>query len=306
MTGVKDEHTAKTKLSFRRKLLHSIIAFFLVILGWLVWQIFAFNNAVRMAEEAGFVWYSEDPITLIRKDWRNALKKSPGGLNERSLHMVDVSDLDAYREMLQHLRPKALSLRNCTKLQNVNGLNYLTSLVDLDLQDCRELQNIDGLRYLTALEWINLNCCAELKHLDGLEGINSLTDLYLHECTALQNIDGLKNLTKLIRIQLSSCTELQNLDSLNGLISLEELLLSNCNKLKNVDGLKGLPAMTYIDISGCIEIQNIDSLKSLTTLRYISLQGCYKIPAADLRQLSAALPKTNIVFPDGTMTPPQE
>jgi hypothetical protein len=236
MTGVKDEHTVKTKLSFRRKLLYGISVFFLVVIGWLLWQVFTFNNAVRMAKEAGFSWESDDPITLIREDWRNALKKETWVSDYRVLRMRDVSDLDDYREMLHLLRPAYLYLSSCTKLQNVDGLRNLTSLVELDLQDCIELQNVDGLKGLPALE----------------------------------------------RINLSGCTSLQNVDGLNGLTSLEILLLSNCTELKNVDNLKGL-----------------------TTLGLIILLNCNKISVADLRELDPAPRDTNIIFPDGTTTPPQ-
>ena len=191
MKGVNDEHTVKSKLSFRRKLLYGISAFFLVVIGLLFWQLYTYNNAVRMAKEAGFYWSCDDPISLIRRNWRYAFENSTWGPHDRVLVIKKVSTLDDYRQMLQYLRPTALDISGCPELKNVNALKGLT---DLEI-------------------------------------------LTLRACTALQNVD---------------------------------------------------------------------SLKSISSLEDLDLSGCHKIPAADLRELSAALPKTNIVFPDNTNNPPQE
>lgn len=268
ITGVKDEHTAKTKPSFRRKLLVGIIAFFLAFTAWLLWEIYAFNNAVQMAKEAGFELDFDDPISLIRKDWRNALEKKTWGPHDRVLSMRDVSDLDAYREMLHNLRPTYLYLNNCNRLQNVDGLRNLTSLVRLELRNCIELQNVDGLKGLTALREIELANCNKLKNVDGLKSLSQLKDLHI--------------ISKK-EIHISSSSELQNVDSLKYLTSLEVLILNECTELKNVDALKGLSTLIYLDTN-----------------------GCNKISATDLRELRAALPKTHIIFPDGAFTPPQD
>ena len=216
MTGVKEEHVAETKPSFRRKLLFSIIAIFLAFTAWLLWEIYAFNNAVQMAKEAGFVWYSDDPITLIHKDWRNALKKDTWNNtwrpHNRELQMPDVTDLDDYRQMLHSLRPTYIFLDGCAKLQNVDGLRNLTSLVELDLRDCIKLQNVDGLRDLTALERINLECCTALQNVDGLKGLTSLEVLLLSNCTELKNVDGLKGLTSLSILDLRGCEKIPEAD----------------------------------------------------------------------------------------------
>jgi hypothetical protein len=48
----------------------------------------------------------------------------------------------------------------------------------------------------------------------------------------------------------------------------------------------------------------VDALKNLTGLKELDLHHCDKIPAAALRELRAALPMTDITFPDGTKNPP--
>ena len=120
-----------------------------------------------------------------------------------------------------------------------------------------------------------------------------------------QNVDVLKGLTGLQYLQLFGCTALQNVDGLKGLTTLQELHLPCCTALQNVDGLKGLAGLQKLYLSSCPALQNVDGLKGLTGLRVLYLDGCYKIPAAALRELRAALPKTDIIFPDGTNNPPQ-
>ncbi len=74
---------------------------------------------------------------------------------------------------------------------------------------------------------------------------------------------------------------------------------------ENVDGLKGLTALQTLNLAYCRTLENVDSLKGLTGLHRLDLYGCYKIPAAALRELRAALPNTEIIFPHGREKPPQ-
>ncbi len=232
---VKDGHTTKSESSFGKKLWCVLIVLFLGGIGWQVWKLNAYNNAVREAKEAGFTWKCDDAISLIKQDWHNALKKETWREHKRVLWMKEVPDLGRYREMLHHLRPTELLVWGCKD------------------------ENVDALKGLTALQ-----------------------SLVLLNCTALQNVNGLKGLTALQEIRLSGCAALQNVDALKGLTGLQVLVLAECPALQNVDALNGL-----------------------TGLQRLNLDGCAKIPAAALRQLRAALPKTEITFPDGSNNPPQ-
>ena len=233
--GVKDGHTTKSERSFGKKLWCVLIVVLLGGMGWQMWKLNLYNNAVREAKEAAFGWGSEDTISLIKQDWHNALKKETWGEHERVLSMGEVPNLGRYTEMLHHLRPTILFVERC-KDENVDALKGLTALKSLDLRCCTALQNVDALKDLTDLRYLNLSYC-----------------------TALQNVDGLKSLT-----------------------ALQILVLIDCDALQNVGVLKGL-----------------------TSLQSLNLYGCHKIPAAALRELRAALPNTDITFPDGTKNPPQ-
>ena len=208
---MKDGHTTHGESSFGKKLWCVLTVLFVGGIGWQMWKINAYNNALREAKEAGFIWYCDDTLSLIKQDWHNALKKETWGAHERWLEMGNVPDLGRYREMLHHLRPKTLAAWGC-KNENVDALTGLTGLQRLGLGDCPALQNLDTLKGLT-----------------GLQGLN---------------------------------------------------------------------------LTGCTALQNVDALKSLTSLQRLWLNGCDKIPAAELRELRAALPNTDITFPDGTNNPP--
>ena len=209
---VKDGHTTHGESSFGKKLWCVLIVFFLGVIGWQVWKLNAYNNAVRQAKEAGFTWECDDTFSLIKQDWHNALKKETWREHKRVLWMKEVPDLGRYREMLHHLRPTELLVWGCKD---------------------------------------------------------------------------------------------ENVDALKGLTALQSLVLLNCTALQNVDALKGLTGLQVLVLAECPALQNVDALNGLTGLQRLNLDGCAKIPAAALRELRAALPKTEITFPDGSNNPPQ-
>jgi hypothetical protein len=92
---------------------------------------------------------------------------------------------------------------------------------------------------------------------------------------------------------------------LKSLIGLQDLSLGRCPALQNVDGLKRLAGLQWLWLDDCPALQNVDVLKGLTNLVWLDLRGCRKISAAAQRELSAALPKTSITFPDLADNPPQ-
>ena len=97
----------------------------------------------------------------------------------------------------------------------------------------------------------------------------------------------------------------ENVDALKGLTALRWIYLYGCTTLQNVDGLKGLTTLQTLDLRKCPALQNVDALKGLTALQTLYIRNCDNIPAAALRELRAALPNTDITFPDGTKNPPQ-
>lgn len=120
------------------------------------------------------------------------------------------------------------------------------------------------------------------EHMDGIKGLSGLQALDLSGCISLKNVDGIKGLSRLQMLNLGFCKALQNLDSLNELTHLRTLDLTQCTSLQDVGGIKGLTGLQVLDLSNCAEI-----------------------PATSLQELRAALPNTDITFPDGRKTPPE-
>ena len=178
--GVKDGHTTKSESSFGKKLWCVLIVLFLAGIGWQMWKLNAYNNAVRQAKEAGFDWKCDDTLSIIREDWRNALKKETWGKHYRVLKMR-VSDLGPYREMLHHLNPTDLRAWNC-KDENLDALKGLTALRRLDLDGCSALQNVDALKGLTGLQGLYLSYCPVLQNVDALKSLTALRKLNIYGC----------------------------------------------------------------------------------------------------------------------------
>jgi hypothetical protein len=152
---VKDGHTTHGESSFGKKLWCVLIVLFLGGIGWQMWKLNAYNNAVREAKEAGFAWTCEDTFSLIRQDWHNALKKETWGAHPRVLVMYFVRGLGRYHEMLHQLNPTELRVWGCQD-ENLDALKGLTGLQKLHLSECTALQNVDGLKGLTSLQSLTL------------------------------------------------------------------------------------------------------------------------------------------------------
>ena len=143
------------------------------------------------------------------------------------------------------------------------------------------------------------------ENVDILKGLTSLERLWLDRCPSVQNVDELKDFTVLQWLSLSGSPALKDVsDGLKGLTGLQSLNFYGCPVLENLDGLKHLHTLQKLNLRECPALKNIDALKGLTGLQQLDLRGC-KIPAAALRELRAALPNTDITFPDGTKNPPQ-
>lgn len=120
-----------------------------------------------------------------------------------------------------------------------------------------------------------------------------------------ENLDALKDAADMKELYLQICPFLQNLDALRGLTGLQNLYLGHCPDLRNVEGLRGLTGLQTLNLGFCPNLQNVDALKSLTGLRELVLRFCEEIPANSLRELRAALPNTQIIFPDRSNAPPK-
>lgn len=240
--------------------------------GYLGWREYDYRAAVREAEDESLTYYRSNPFDAIRKDWRASFRFATWADRQRMLIIRD-----EYRTLTDEERENARDA--------LNDLACFRDLIDrlrpTSLRTTR-FEHMDGIKGLSSLRSLDLGSCIALKNVDGLKGLSRLQTLDLGLCEALQNLDGLKEHTHLRTLNLTQCTSLQDADGLKRLTGLRKLILYNCFTLKNVDGLKGLTGLQVLDLSNCAEI-----------------------PATSLQELRAALPNTDITFPDGRKTPPE-
>jgi internalin A len=201
-----------------------------------------------------------------------------------------------------------LSAVNCL-ITNLSGLEWATSLVELDLSgngitDLTPLQNLPQLVRLN-LENNNLTDISALTRLTNLSSLilsgnpiqdysplanlTQLTRLSLHDA-GLTNIAFLQQLNQLADLTLynnrlsdiSPLIGLTNLSSLDlrwNLITNQTLLSSTTNlnqlylggnSLTNVDFLSGLTSLTFLNLQDN-QIRNLSPLAGLTNLNYLAL-----------------------------------
>jgi hypothetical protein len=256
-----------------------LLALLLAACAYPAWREYDYRCAVREAEAAGFDWTSYGPLDAIKRDWRAVIRKETWAFHDRGLYLGKVPDLGRYRDLIRRLRPTALQIDGC--------------------------ESVDALKGLTSLQVLWIRNCPTLKNVDALQSLTSLHSLSIWNCAVIQNIDVLKGLTSLRSLGIGHCPILQNVDSLKGLTSIKTLSLEVCPLLQSVGVLSSLTDLTDLRLIGCTSLKDVDGLKSLTALNWLRLRGSINIPASALRELSAALPKTNIIFPDGTASPPK-
>ncbi len=220
----------------------------LAILGWLSWNAYDFNQAVKEAKELRWQFYYKDPFALIRANWRNAFRRETWGNRQRLLSILPNQPLDGHYDVIRRLEPWQLSISATFPPHDLSELKGMSNLNDLVLFDCPNLTNIDPLSQLKGLE-----------------------TFIIYRAPALANIEGLKKIKTLTRLRLSGCRMLPNVDAARDLKTLQYLSFKGCAGLKNVDGLLGLTQLNTLDLSGCTSLteEAVNAAKDALPTTYI-------------------------------------
>lgn len=251
-----------------------LFALALAVCGWVGRREYDHRAAIREARAAGYEWSTDEPIELMRPDWQRWI--DPYGRLDLGLG----ADLTKASGLLPRLRAKKLIAYYCRNT------------------------DVDALKGLTGLQALHIYDYPGLQDADALEGLSTLTELELSGCPALQNVDGLKGLTRLRNLHLSHNPALKNVNGIKGLAELQVIDLYECPSLQDVQAFQRLSNLLYVRLSHCLEVKDMGSFKKLTGLQTLDLRYNTGIPPADLRELRAALPQTDITFPDGSKAPP--
>ena len=221
------------KPSRKRHLVRWSFVGILAILGWYGWKAYDFEQAVKEAEALGWAFESNDPIAIIREDWRNAFRKDTWNALGSRLIISNHDQWEQHFDLIHRLDPKGMEIYTTSPLRDLSKFTALSSLVALDLYDCPNLTNIDALKDMKGLTKLRIGRAPGISNIDALKGLKTLKGLELSSCAALTNVDALRELKVLKVLGLVGCTGLKNLDGILGLTGLENLDVIGCHGLTN-------------------------------------------------------------------------
>ncbi len=218
-------------------------AFLLIALssGWGAWKAYDFRQALKEAKALGWQFEYNDPIAIIRDDWRDAFRKQTWEDTGRLLEISPADHLEGHSDVIRRLEPIDLHLHGGFSHRDLSELKGLSSVTGLWLFDCPNLANIDTLKEMNGLTHLWILYSPALASIDALKELKNLEVLDLRGCSAMTHVDALRNLKVLRRLNLFCCTGLKNVDGLLGLTGLEELDLQGCTGLAK-DSLATLKA----------------------------------------------------------------
>jgi hypothetical protein len=234
----------------RRKwhLLRWTFVVFAIVVGWGGWRHYDFRQAVKEAEERGWEFTYNDPVVMIRADWRAAFRKGTWNGTRRDLFIRTGAVSERDFDMVRRLKPKQLLSYPRFPWRDLSQIEGLSNLTGLGLGDCPTLTDIDALKDMKKLTGLGIVGSPVLANIDALKELKGLTSLGLERCPALTNVDALRELKALKFLMVSECTGLENVDGLHGLTGLERLDLRGCTELTReaVDAVKAALPKTEV------------------------------------------------------------
>ena len=138
-------------------------------------------------------------------------------------------------------------------------ISGLTGL-DVEYRGGARIENLRGIENLTSLTDLNLsnNSITDISPLSGLMGLRILTLDY----NLIRDISALSGLTSLTTLQLFG-TSITDISPLSGLMGLTDLFLHN-NSITDISALSGLTSLTYLELSNNPDLSNIQPLLNNT------------------------------------------
>ncbi len=165
-----------------------------------------------------------------------------------------------------------------------------------------DLQNLDGLQNLSSATVLEIYENYNLVSLTGLEGLTSVSDEFLIERNSkLENIQALSNLTDVHTLSILYAGRLKNLIGLEGLTSIEGLSIKNNDSLSTLQGLNNLEtagAIAFGSISATSDDGNpiLEDLTGLDNLHYADGISFYNSQLTSLTGLESLDSVTTIGF----------
>ena len=159
----------------------------------------------------------------------------------------NITDLTGFSSLtsLGNLTLGTASTGNSSSVQNLNGLQSLTSLDDFSVLNSNELTSLQGLDNVTQIRTLTFWGVSPLTNLNGLGSLDTINSLRLTFCYDLQSLEGLNNLDVVSDVLLLAANE--QLTNLNGLNNLQSTRSLQINVNESLTSLNGLANLTHID-----------------------------------------------------------
>ncbi|XP_059629634.1 disease resistance protein L6-like [Cornus florida] len=171
-----------------------------------------------------------------------------------SMNLVEIPRYIEKRSKLQILEMENTNIRTLPK--EIGAL--LSLLTILTIEECYKLTEIQGLGKLESLTHLTIRGCHKLKDVQGLENLKSLASLSITACKEIAEIDLLEPSAPLVSsltiLTIEECYKLTEIQGLGKLESLTHLTIRGCRKLKEVQGLGNLKSLASLSITACKEI----------------------------------------------------
>ncbi|WP_341883879.1 hypothetical protein [Synechococcus sp. UW140] len=196
---------------------------------------------------------------------------------------------------------KKININCCEKLKSIKGLNAI-QLESFELGGLN-IASLDGIEYLTSIKELELASLYKLKNLTQLSKLDKLEKLELYHLKSLKELPEFEHLDGLRSVSIQSCDLLEDASSLATASGLKTVSIEGCKKLKSgptkwPEGLQELTiqnsqltelgvcpsTLTELEISFNESLKSLDSLSACSRLNFpygIDLNGCYKLENID-------------------------
>jgi hypothetical protein len=128
---------------------------------------------------------------------------------------------------------ETLSISNCSKLDDISSLIYLTSLLNVAIEHCDVLSNIRALSNMKLMSSLSLKGCSNIASVAYLGSCTNLTILTLESCTSLTTLIGLEKCLNLTQVTIDKCFGIADIWALAKNPKLLTLFRRDCPLLLN-------------------------------------------------------------------------
>ncbi len=179
------------------------------------------------------------------------------------------NDLLESMEHLTQLETDVFQLSQLPLLNSLNGLDALKpAMKELGIFTCPQLNDLSGLENITSVDYLSLVNNTRLSSLNGLQNLVMVGQEFRFEGdNGLQNFEGLSSLRGIgVSFRIRESPLLQNFRGLEKLEALQLLEVDRNHQLANLTGLEGLTNLVGIEISDNDALLSLEGLSNLTEL----------------------------------------